>query len=121
MDRHKVTQLAAILEDNRLLAVQQTTQPNRCYACIRIAETLARAIHIEEPRRDRRDTVGLSDEQHHFLLVVLRHRIDVVAIERLPFRCWNRSHVLVEKGTTFVPVAHRHTTHRPNPARYSAS
>src|SRR4030095_1505830 len=103
VDRHEVAHLTAVLEHDWLPVIEQPAQEDRGHARVRVAQALAWSVYVEESRRDGRDSVRPPDEEHHLFLVVLRHRINVVAIEGFAFGRWNRLDMSVTHRTALLP------------------
>src|SRR5438477_10058954 len=71
----EVAALAAVLEHERPLAVEQARREDRADACVRVGERLAGAVHVEEPEGDGADAVRAADAEAEMLLATLGHRV----------------------------------------------
>ena len=118
---HEITQLPPVLEHDWLPVVEETAQKDGRHARVRVAQALSRAVDIEEAGRDRGNAVGLANEQHHLFLVVLGHRIDIVAVQRFVFRGGHRAEFRAAARTPLFPLLGGKLRRRTQPRRPRAA
>ncbi len=82
---HEIAPLLAILEDHRLLAVEQTRGKDRQYAGVGIGERLAWPVDVKQAQADALHAVGDRHDVGGALLHIFVERVDRIEARSLPF------------------------------------
>ena len=90
-DMHEIAALLAILEDHRLLAVEQARGEDRKHARIGIGKRLSRPIDVEQAQARAFHSIGAAMMCVCALLHIFVERIDRGEARPLPFRRSDRS------------------------------
>ena len=107
---HEIAPLLAILEDQRLLAVQQARGEDRQDAGIGIGERLPRPIDVEQPQAHALHAIGRGHDVGRALLDIFVERVDRGEVRPLPFRRRDggeRTTATVDRFPVLLPVAQR--------------
>ena len=83
-DVHEIAALPAILEDHRLLAVEQARGEDRKHARIGIGERLARPVDVEQAQAHAFHPIGRRHDVRRALLHIFVERVDRGEIRPLP-------------------------------------
>ena len=107
-DMDEVAALLAVLEDHRLLAVEQARGEDREHAGIGIGERLARAVDVEQPQAHALDAIGRRHDVGRALLHIFVERVDRGEARPLPLGRGDRGQraaLGVERLPVALPVA----------------
>src|SRR5262249_19231821 len=113
-DVDEIARLFAVLEDHRLLVVQQPRREDGADAGVRIRQRLARPVNVEITQRDCRYAISPPDDQAELLLILLRDGVDRRRNQRLLFGGSDRRQNRAGSGAERFPLPFDQLARRTN-------